>query len=290
MSMQPVTGEVSCGGAKHRIEWRSGDLTLLDHDVEAEETLSALGSELPRCVAILQAWSGFEVDQFDPRMLVALVAEEVLSERARTQVETKVGIRASDPHSFRLAWTLGPRANVRRMVDQARHFLALYELAPELRRRFAYDFVTRAELNWGKRGFKRRNFPAFELLLNLVAERSFRRTVKSLGESLGIGVPVPIKWGVLDPGAAPHFSGLITRSTVRYEPRLPISWLSNVWAREFAVVDDTFVLQVQDAEDEKLDAVAVRWAAESDDSFKARMAPAVLERERAGWSLSWTSN
>lgn len=281
---------MACSGAKHRIEWRDGELQLLDHDVEAEKTLAVLGSELPRCVAILEAWHGFEVDPFDPRTLVALLAEDVLSDRARTQLHTKYGIRATDSHSFKLAWSLGSHDKVRKMVDQARHFLALYMLPDDLRKRLAHDFITRTIDNWGKRGFKKRHFPAFELLVNLIAERSFRRTIRNISESLGIGVPVPVKWRVLDPGAPPHFSGLITRSTVRYETRLPISWLTNVWVRSLEVVDDTLVLQAEESERGTLEALAVRWIAESPESFKARMAPARLERSEKGWELSWVSS
>jgi hypothetical protein len=287
--LAPATSEVACSGAKHRIEWRDGKLQLLDHDVEAEKTLAVLGSELPRCVGILEAWYGFEVDPFDPRMLVALLAEDVLSDRARTQVHTKYGIRATDTHSFKLAWSLGSHDKVRKMVDQARHFLALYTLPDDLRKRFALDFISRTIESWGKRGFKKRHFPAFELLVNLIAERSFRRTIKTISESLGIGVPVPVKWRVLDPGAPPHFSGLITRSTVRYETRLPISWLSNVWVRSMDVVDETFVLQAVEAENETLEALAVRWTAESADSFRASMSPARLKPSEDGWGLSWVS-
>ncbi|MBW3588783.1 MAG: hypothetical protein KY429_05140 [Actinobacteria bacterium] len=287
MTLEAVTDTVGCLGGQHRIEWAEGTLRLLDHDVEAERALAALGSEPPTCVKVIDAWSGFEVDPYDPRMLVALIAGDALSERARTQLETKYGARAGDTRFFQLAWSLGSRTKVQKMLDQAKHFLVLYELPVSLRQRFAYDYLTNAEKKWRTKGFKRKHFAALELLLNLVAERAFRQTVLGVGKSIGIGVAVPMKWGVLDPGAPPHFSGLISRSTVRYETRLSISWLSRVWVRGLAVVDETFVLDVEKEEGERLKVLAIRWIPESPESYKARKAPAWLEPKTSGWSLSW---
>ncbi len=258
--------------------------------MEAERTLAALGSEAPACIRVMDAWSGFEVDPYDPRMLVALIAGDVLSDRTRTQLETKYGARAGDTRFFQLAWSLGSRTKVQKMLDQAKHFLVLYELPVALRKRFANDYLINAEKNWRSRGVKRKHFAALELLVNLVAERAFRQTVSSIGKSIGIGVPVPVKWGVLDPASPPHFSGIISRSTIRYETRLPVSWLSRVWVRDLAVVDETFVLDVKEGDARPLEGLAVKWVAESEESYKAKMAPALLEPRASGWSLSWAES
>ena len=51
-----MTAEFHCGGQHHRIVWRRGKLVLEDHDLLAERSLIALGSEPPLCVEVLDAW------------------------------------------------------------------------------------------------------------------------------------------------------------------------------------------------------------------------------------------
>lgn len=53
-----VEGEtfaVSCGDAQHRIGWSQRRLEALDHDVEAEVALRALGGPTPACLAVVDA-------------------------------------------------------------------------------------------------------------------------------------------------------------------------------------------------------------------------------------------
>src|SRR5688500_18583936 len=55
--LPPVVVEVPCGRALHQIVWRDGVLRAPEHgDVEAEQTLVALGADVSACLAIVDAW------------------------------------------------------------------------------------------------------------------------------------------------------------------------------------------------------------------------------------------
>ena len=47
---------MACSGAEHRVSWRRGRLVVEDHDLAAERTMRALGSETPTCLRILTQW------------------------------------------------------------------------------------------------------------------------------------------------------------------------------------------------------------------------------------------
>lgn len=54
--LEPVTAEVPCGGATHRVTWRRGKLVLEDHDLGAELAMLALGGQASPCVQVLKMW------------------------------------------------------------------------------------------------------------------------------------------------------------------------------------------------------------------------------------------
>ena len=46
------TVDVPCGEATHRVHWQRGDVALLDHDLQGERALVALGGEVPMCLLV----------------------------------------------------------------------------------------------------------------------------------------------------------------------------------------------------------------------------------------------
>ncbi len=79
-------------GARHRITWRHGALYLLDHDLEDERALGALGGVRPVCVEIADAWTEALADveiltlvcaRWNPRADLGSVRAMARSSRAR---------------------------------------------------------------------------------------------------------------------------------------------------------------------------------------------------------------
>ena len=56
-AVEPLTCVVSCNGASHRLLWARGQLTLADHDVEAELALRALGGPNCTCLEVADLFS-----------------------------------------------------------------------------------------------------------------------------------------------------------------------------------------------------------------------------------------
>ena len=70
--LSPVTAKIRCGGQQHSITWRRGKLVLEDHDLLAERSLTALGSEPPVCMQVLHAWRRMR----NPELLYGLLLRE----------------------------------------------------------------------------------------------------------------------------------------------------------------------------------------------------------------------
>lgn len=68
-AMSPAEATVACGDGQHRLRWENGSLTAAEHpDAESELVLAALGGEQPECVRLLRAW-GAHCEDLDALML-----------------------------------------------------------------------------------------------------------------------------------------------------------------------------------------------------------------------------
>jgi hypothetical protein len=47
---------VACAGTPHAVTWRAGELTIVDHDDDGEDVLTALGAAPPACATLVDAW------------------------------------------------------------------------------------------------------------------------------------------------------------------------------------------------------------------------------------------
>jgi len=105
-----VTAEIACGGEGHRITWRHGKLVLEDHDVLAEQSLTALGAKPPTCVEVLKAWRAMRGrDELLHELLLrdrTLSPEELA--RMRTGHELVMQSTREDPRRMRAALSNDP--------------------------------------------------------------------------------------------------------------------------------------------------------------------------------------
>jgi hypothetical protein len=89
---------------------------------------------------------------------------------------------------------------------------------------------------------------------------------------------------VLRPRQAPSILGSMDRVRVRATASVGVSWVLRVWARGLALVDDAFVLHVEDdeANGAALPVVAVRWEEHETGAWSPRALPAHVIRDRSG--------
>jgi hypothetical protein len=63
LALPPAQTEVQCGEQTHRLLWRDGRLTALDHpDAEGELVLAALGGDRSKCLDLAESWAGHSDD------------------------------------------------------------------------------------------------------------------------------------------------------------------------------------------------------------------------------------
>jgi hypothetical protein len=63
LALPPEQTEVQCGEQTHRLLWRDGQLTALDHpDAEGELVLAALGGDRSKCLDLIESWAGHSDD------------------------------------------------------------------------------------------------------------------------------------------------------------------------------------------------------------------------------------
>lgn len=91
------------------------------------------------------------------------------------------------------------------------------------------------------------------------------------------------------PGQAPRLTGTVDRFSARVTAGLGVRWVLEVWARDLAVVDDGFVLELAPSA-RGATARAVRWEAQGDGGARPVVVPARLGRDPEGsWRLTWES-
>jgi hypothetical protein len=97
---------------------------------------------------------------------------------------------------------------------------------------------------------------------------------------------------VLTPGSQPAtVSGTTDRVAMRASAHLHAGWLTDVWPRHIAVVDDAFVVELDDAVSaDDLRVTAVRWEQDGPGVWATVGAPARIWRDPGSdgdWRLTW---
>jgi hypothetical protein len=224
----PVTVPVECSGGTHQLRWRRGALVALEHDVEAERAVHALGGERVRCLELVDIWRDAVTgkrppDTFDlPADLrrVATLARLVRVER-----------RWSDP-----ALPDGERrVALDRLVSRFREAVAA-SLAPSRRQRG----MQRIEVNVrpvpsGQRiGVEAQTAPD---RIRLQVELGLAWNVQVAGRGLG-SVGDAVVLDVVDHDRATGALGVVAIRWDVPRPRLVVPQLVSLWAGQ--VADDAW--------------------------------------------------
>lgn len=264
--LAPVRVELPVGPASsHRITWDAGALTLDAHpDAEAEDVLAALGGERCPCLDVLDAW---QAQLRQPDVLVIgrrhpgehvradrTVLSRLEREAARWQAQWQA---AGD--DLRTAGDAAAAVRLRRIAEPAERrarirlgFVRILALDAELQDRLVATVVAGAEARWHDDEFRAANCDRLHAALAGRALPPLLETgILPAGATDADGLAAI---ELLDPGepatveAVP--AGRRRNATdIGISVRLPLSWLTNVWARGVSVVDGQFVVAVTGVQD-----------------------------------------
>jgi len=288
-----VTAELHCGGQPHRILWRRGRIVLADHDLVAERSLMALGSEPPVCVEVLQAWRMLR----GPALLHGFLdsggtvpVEELAARRMR---HAEAILHATRLMSGAALVLRGLSTNAQQQIEAEKRMwaIALLEALPaEFRRRLVLAMIVEIDRRWHDEAFRDEHREHIEPVLGATAGRLVERSARSWGDDLKPSARLVIESHVLAPGEPPG-------CTVRFDATggagilsLPLAWFTDVWSRGFAFVDECFVTRRAGpaADPATVPVVALRWERAGRSGAKAVEAPAVVTRgDDETWSLRW---
>lgn len=269
--LPPVTAEIRCGGQQHRITWRRGKLVLEDHDLLAERSLTALGSEPPLCMHVLQAWRRMRNAELLYGFLLrdnASASEEVAAPWPSYDARTHFLI------SRRLRTPPVASTPVKEMRD-----IALVEALPDaLRRALALSVLVSVERQWGDERYRRRHAKHIASALTAITQPLFEQSVRRWRRNLKPHATCAIELRLLGPGDPPACAGWADRGGAFAVLSLPTSWFTDIWAQGVALVDGCFVLGRGDApfDASSFPVIAVRWQREGGGISGARAAPAVV--------------
>ena len=301
-----ATAEIACGGQRHHITWRRGKLVLEDHDVLAERSLTALGSEPPLCVEVLDAWRrvrGTELLLYG--FLLAdrpLPQPELERRRQRHKAEMASAIQqrlhmpqplGSSPHGSALRSAWERRLAARSRSEKRMWDISLMEALPAaLRRALALSVVVSVERHWHDEAYRRAHGEhariALAAIVNGLLEQSARRWRRNIRPyaRFEIEARVLTRW---EQPACWASLGTCGASAVL---SLPLSWFIEIWARDLALVDGCFVLSRAGPwrPEGGIPVTAIRWEREARRrTSRSIVAPAIVTRGTgAGWSLRWT--
>lgn len=291
--LSPVTAKIRCGGQQHRITWRRGKLVLEDHDLLAERSLTALGSEPPLCMQVLQAWRRMRNTELLYGFLLrddAMPPEEVAVRRPsyEAQAQLLTSRRRLPPH---MAAILRRDAAARVERDKEMWDITLIEALPDaLRRALALSVLVRVERQWGDERYRRRHAKHIASALTMITQPLFEQSVRRWRRNVKRHATFAIELRLLGPGEPPACAGWADHGGAFAVLSLPTSWFTDVWAQGIALIDGCLVLSRGDGsfDASSFPVVAVRWQREGDGISGARAAPAVVSTTPDGeQSVHW---
>jgi hypothetical protein len=280
-----VAADMDCGGQRHRVVWRRGKLVLADHDLLAERTLMALGSEPPLCVELLDAWRGLRGPQLLPALLdrETVPIEELAASRTRhaEAIEAATRFIAGEGQILR-----GLLAGAQRDIAREKTAWAntlLQALPFEFRHRLALAVIVAVDRRWHDEEFRRAHGEHVDAVLAATAGACVERSARCCRRDFAPIARFFIESRVLAPGESPGCSVRVDRRGATGTVSLPLDWFTDVWARQLALVDESFVMR-RAADDADADAaavpvVALRWERDDEGVRRAVEAPAVVTRD-----------
>ncbi len=287
-----VTAEFDCGGQRHRIVWRRGKLVLEDHDLLAERTLIALGSEPPLCLEVLDAWRRLRGPELVADLLVGrtVPGDELASRRLRHVDAIRHGteVLAGPAQILR-----GVLAMTQRNIDQERRTWAttlLHALPGEFRSRLVLALIVELERHWHDEQFRNDHREHAERVLAQTAGALVGRSARSARRDLRPHRKLVIACRVAEPGEPPGCSVRLGPDGGAGVVALPLVWFTDVWSRRLALVDNCVVTRraAGAVDAATVPVLALRWEHDRRGVSRAVEAPAVATRgEDGAWALRW---
>jgi hypothetical protein len=236
--LAPASLVVRCGGAEHRVGWDQGALVARDHgELDDERALAALAGERCACVELLDAWHRHVTDLRALKLGPRDVSDPIRSSAWASAPGARGGYIPMPAWEVRgLPLPSEPRTGrfpvyPRSWDDSEAELIALLGLGGQLGERL----IATVAAHWteqlrndpaGAAGARPRlraalYGPLLTTLLAWLDEPALSLTLELVAED--------------QPRS-------LTRVAGRVRARLPFAWLSEIWARELALVDDRFCL------------------------------------------------
>ena len=287
-----VTAEFHCGGQPHCIAWRRGKLVLADHDLLAERSLIAFGSEPPLCVEVLDAWRWLRGPELLPDLLVVetVPGDELASRKIRHADAIQRGLEfiAGQGQILR-----GLLASTQRGIDREKREWAmtlLHALPAEFRRRLVLAVIVEVQRHWHDEEFRSAHREHLEAVLAHTAGALVEHSARCARDELRPRARFAIESRVLAPGERPGCSVRFDADGGTGVVSLPLAWFTDVWSRGLALVDDCFVTRRADgvADAAAVPVLALNWEHDGGDACRSVEAPAIATRDEDGaWALHW---
>jgi len=291
---------VQCTGANHSIKWRRGKLILADHDVPAERAMVALGAEPCECLTVLDAWVS-AMGNLD--LLVGLCMSTNWARPGTPFAVRRISSSLSSAALVRatlMRSTGGPsgaptQAVIKSLTAQWQSRAAsqersevIFSLPEPFRRRLIASLIASASRS-KEQLEENLDYVLKEKVTFAVAESI--RYWAGPGSITRLTVDVHVEMG--DPGEAPFLlSQVAAKSFIEAGARLPLSWLQQVWARDVAVVEGCFVLEILEASHDgtTLAVNAARWHKDRTEGLIQVVRPARVVIMEDGPHLWWTGS
>jgi hypothetical protein len=206
------TATIDCGGARHRLSVRDGELHTHDHDAVGELALHALGGRLADCLIYVLVWRQSFADGF----LSFWAAHESLDALARAH------LRRQWIDNYWEGWPSEPPPAV-----------VLFEQQWQ-------DALGAAVARHAVRAGRPDRVAAVHRAVRVRLRTAFVKSLASVSAHRRPDALVPLTIAV-EPGP-PAASGRLAQSGSSVELRVGAEWLWEVWAAGGAVVDGRLVL------------------------------------------------
>ncbi len=279
-----ATAEIDCGAERHRITWRDGKLILEDHDIVAEQSLSALGATPPVCLQVLDAWRRASGD--------GRILAELLVGRSRPSPQVLAVMKAAHQRRLEHPHEVSERAAERLARERRRWTIALIASLPSaMRRALLLSLLVNVERRWADAEFRRDYAKHIEPALTAIARPLFEQSARRWRRYSNPFARFSLEASLLAPGEAPWCSARADAGGANAFVALSVSWLREVWARGMALVSDSFVTGLESGVDGQTSfgVLAARWERVDWETARWVQAPALVTQGRRGdWRLHWT--
>lgn len=317
--------EIECQGEAHHLLWRDGALSSLDHDLDAEMAIVALGGEEPECLKAVRGW---EMRTEIPELLALRVYAPGTSNRSsvsfggssieqlRLSAERNLDMLSRALTYLAASGVSGSGAVQRTKglqadLERSRRLRALALAGEQVLSLALGDFIAhRIRLSQEEEANDSVKMAVSDFLTNNVGA-ALEDSLRSWRRLPPAAVVTTEAW-LAAPFSDPAIFGWVSHQGGFAGVTVGLDWATEVLLHGLAVVDGCFILKrVRSAEDRSWhEVLAVRWTpqwhgtspmAQTDpeaidkldryfaDRWMPEVAPARVLRGADGWRVSWGS-